>query len=40
MSNGYEIVPFPKQLLAWYTDVKNSKELTDFINRNGGLKDS
>jgi len=37
--NGKDMVLAPKQLQASYTDVRDRKELIDFINKNGGPKE-
>jgi len=38
--NGKEMVLAPKQLQAPYTDVRYWEELIDFIDKNGGPKES
>jgi len=38
VSNGKDMVLAPKQLQAFYTDVRHWEELIDFIDKNGGLK--
>jgi hypothetical protein len=38
--NGKDIVLAPKQLQVLYTDVRHWEEVVDFINKNGGPKES
>jgi len=40
VSNGKDMVLAPKQLQASYTDVRCWEELVDFIDKNGGQKES
>jgi hypothetical protein len=39
VSKGSDIVLFPTQLQATYTDVRQWEELMDFINKNKHLKE-
>jgi len=40
VSNGKDMVLAPKQLQASYTDVRHWEEMVDFIDKNGGPKES
>jgi hypothetical protein len=39
VSNGKASVLAPKQLQAWYTEVRHWEELVDFIDKIDGLKE-